>query len=884
MATIRIPMHTLVLMVGPSMVGKSKLAIQLCTEINRQLEDCAIVVESDRIRRELIGIHFSSQSSRRHDTDMYLASRHAFRILNAKVESLMSYPISKPVIIVDCTAISEKFRKEMRSMADKFHYHSLAIVFHYSPEELLLITECCAPHVRKTVMTQSRRMQKEVWRNIAVREKTILKSRKDAENCHVVVENLEIFRDCQLESRVDWFIIGDVHANMTLLSDLLRKLPRTHFEITAKEPGLILSERDIVMSEKAGLVFVGDLFDKGTELQETLYFFDQFCYHPRVKIIRGNHEARIYRRLLRNDECSADPKFRDHYPAIAENAVFRKQFLTIYDQSVPFVNFCPAPGAGNLNAFVVTHAPCSIQHLRRLSEKSINAQMYYEYRNDPEYSNLANLLQQYASQGPVPYHVFGHVPVKDPRIVDASIGIDTGAEFRGGRMTAIGLTHKDKRIRFYQSRCNNSEDYEEQTLRNIPYMKAELNLLGRPAEVSPFLFSKVKRLLDNGIQFVSGTISPTPAIRNPPQLESLQAGLDWFRKSSHATVVTLEPKYMGSRCQFYVKKTFEDSYMASRNGFKILMDDKYRERFETIHSELVARLNTLFGDFKLVILDGELLPWSYLGQRLIHDFRIYGEAMAEHLKLLKDYGFEDALNRDLEKCKNQEKDLSIFSLSKKEAIRKLGNNHRSYQKFYALKKLQKEYVPVERQMQNLKAYREQLDLYGTPIASAEDIVYKPFDILRVDMKENESQRRLSENVTPNEIFAMINDDPICVVRLNDPDDEAKAHEYFATLSKDMEGVVIRAHDGSSAVPFMKVRNSEYLRIVYGPNFLEGPNYEHLVRRKNIRYKLKESEIEWRLGRKMLECNKSHNRNEFIRVACHFFAEEEQLSSKSDKRL
>lgn len=895
---VTLPQHTLVLMVGPSLVGKTSLANKICFQVKDQLGDgTAAVVSSDDIRQTLVNVSgISRDSRRRHDTDMFLVSRQAFQILNKTVESLMEFPIAKPVIIVDCTAISEVFRKEMRSLAEKYNYVVCAMIFHYATDELLAITNVYnpTPHIRKTVMTQSRRMQREVWRNLCAHKKIVLKSRREAKDVKITVADSKIYRSCQLNNAVDWFIIGDVHANMVLLTNLLRKLPKNCFECNTNPDELILSKNDLKISNHAGLIFVGDLFDKGLDLQETLYFFDQFCDHPRVRLVRGNHEVRIFNMLSRDfDPTDLELPFVDHYPEIRKNATYRKQFMNIYQHTQVFAKFVPGKCAGNQNAFYVTHSPADAQHLGRLSKKAINAQIYYDYFGDKDYTKLANFIHEYSSNSPVPYHVFGHVPVLEARVTEKCIGIDTGAEFRGGRMTAVCLSGTHRRIRFFQSTLNSSEKYPvAEHLIHIPHLRASLDV-DKFVEVPPHVMAKVKRLLRDKICFVSGTISPSPSqySEQTVSLESLQAAFGWYRKSGCAEVV-MQPKYMGSRCQFYLRDTWESSIMVSRNGFVITVPPEHEASLRGVHKNLRDSMTQLFGNFTTIILDGEILPWSFMGQGLIDDFNMLGGAMSEHLRMMKAHGFDDAFLKDVNTWKQKSDDLNLDTLTKKDAIKKLGN-HRFYQKHLALKKLQRQFIPTSRQADNVKAYMDQMQIYGVPVEDEPGVHYKPFDILRVDI--DDEMKWVAESTDPEhlafaeahgltgpaEIFRLVNNDPIFVAKLDDHKSVKQAHEFYNTLTKDMEGVVLRAASDAVSVPFMKVRNPEYLRIIYGPNFQEPCCYDHLTRRKNIKYKLKESEIEWRLGKQMLACR---DEKQFVRLACHFFSEESELSAKSDRRL
>ncbi|MOA43840.1 hypothetical protein D3C78_1660390 [compost metagenome] len=68
----------------------------------------------------------------------------------------------------------------------------------------------------------------------------------------------------------------------------------------------------------------------------------------------------------------------------------------------------------------------------------------------------------------------------------------------------------------------------------------------------------------------------------------------------------------------------------------------------------------------------------------------------------------------------------------------------------------------------------------------------------------------------------------------------------------MEGVVIKPEVSVPyAVPYMKVRNTEYLSIIYGYDYRFPHKYKKLLKQKNINMKLRTSLNESRMGKELL---------------------------------
>ena len=93
-----------------------------------------------------------------------------------------------------------------------------------------------------------------------------------------------------------------------------------------------------------------------------------------------------------------------------------------------------------------------------------------------------------------------------------------------------------------------------------------------------------------------------------------------------------------------------------------------------------------------------------------------------------------------------------------------------------------------------------------------------------------------------------------IINKSDPNRLTTAQAYFdrLTISKQMEGVVIKPQMHKKKIaPYIKVRNPNYLTIVYGPDYQVGKRYQTLLKKKSVTKKLQRSITEFELGLEML---------------------------------
>lgn len=338
-------------------------------------------------------------------------------------------------------------------------------------------------------------------------------------------------------------------------------------------------------------------------------------------------------------------------------------------------------------------------------------------------------------------------------------------------------------------------------------------------------------------------MSPSDKDEQAQELESLRRGLEAFSERGVNQVV-LQPKYMGSRCNVYLHRELESCFAVSRNGYRIRQVE-----MTAIYERLLERFGSYMKERKLtmLVLDGELLPWKALGEGLIErQFRPIERALETELAFLQQNGFEQAVGRLIADYEASGFEQEQHRIAKGELSDKYGSG--TYQTYKHVGEVRDSYVPLDEHVAALTTYKRQLELYGAD----QELEYKPFALLK---ELYEDGREELPDWPTSQMYAFLSDDEALLLDLSEPDSLGRAERYFdkLTVERKMEGVVLKPEvwDGRT-VPYMKVRNRDYLSIVYGYDYMFPHKHRKLVKQKNIARKLRTSLSEYRLGLRMLQ--------------------------------
>jgi predicted kinase len=864
---IQTKQHTIYMLIGPTECGKSTFAKNiLIPQLQyEQAEKNYIAnvqyLSSDEIRQELLGHPYDKYASM-----MMEASQQAFDLLFRKLEAVTSFPINADFAIVDTTGLADDFRKKVIQIAKDQHYRLEAIVFdyrnirdYYASERSKKVIAHHVNRLRRDVLPQLRRSDfDEIHR---VREKNFLQPG----SYEVVVENREEYLEHLLPHNHYYIIVGDVHESLAELQELI-----TAHGFEAVDGKIIPTAK----SRDKKFVLIGDFIDKGKNTAATV----KFLYDNRdfFYFIKGNHENFVSKYLY-GEIHEVDPhlleNFFDSIPVLASDAELREKFVTLVDQSKDFFRFI---GKEN-NSYFLTHAPCHNRYIGKLDSISRRNQRRFATEFGSNIEEQLRFLEHESSTN-YPYHVFGHVATREVIRLKNKIGIDTGCE-SGGSLTSVALGGFKPFFKNVRSTRNSDSDEALQ----LAFARKKGNEI-KLVELSDSDEKRLNYVLRNKINFISGTISPSDKDFRTRELESLVKGLDFFKEIGVHEVI-LQPKYMGSRCQLYIARELENCYATSRNGYKITQVDLTKV-FTRMQEKFLPYMDEK--EISMMIFDGELLPWMALGKGLIEkQFEVIGKSLETEISFLKEFGFEEKLQELVGRYEESRFEELKSKYPKKELIKNFGLA--DYHNFKDLKGILESLPSLDEQEQAAALYQQQLELY----AKDSELEYKPFSILKMVYTNGEEEIPTLTTMRTSEIFSFISEDEFLVVNLELDDSYVAAQEFFEKITTDrgMEGVVIKPEvligfDSGGVIPFMKVRNSDYLTLVYGYDYRFPHKYEKLIKQKSIKRKIKSSLAEYKLGLEMLKVRFDEigpENGHFKQTVANLLFEESQ-ESEIDPRL
>ena len=348
------------------------------------------------------------------------------------------------------------------------------------------------------------------------------------------------------------------------------------------------------------------------------------------------------------------------------------------------------------------------------------------------------------------------------------------------------------------------------------------------------------------LNFRAPTISPGFKCAERNEIESIDPTLRFMKEKGIHSVV-LQPKYMGSYCTMRLHRNLEASEFFSRNGYviseRIIPRKALIEAARPLHEKIFGEPQ--FAKLTHCWIGAELMPWRAMSQGLIEDeFGAYSACTEEYLATMLDMGMPD-LNLETEDYQTYIQDC--LSLSNKEVKGKYPPHvRRDYEARTALLEMNMDFAEYTRA---LNEFNRQLDIFGnTDMLSVE---FKPFVAYKYRFADG------NEIVCDNNLsFTGLSDDDMLLLNLDDIDVAIEAaYEYFNSLvAEDMEGIVIKPvlmwDLPEGCPPIFKVRNQNYLTMVYGIDFI--PKFDRYFEKRKISKKMQCSINQWKAGQKMLQ--------------------------------
>jgi len=754
------------------------------------------------------------------------------------------------ITVVDATNVQMEARKPLIALAREYHCLPVAIVLDL-PERVCQDRNVTrpdrdfGPHVifnqRQQLRRSIRGLEKEGFRHVFV-----LSSEEEIDAA--TIETQPLWNNKKNEHG-PFDIIGDIHGCFDELEQLLRKLG---YEIKLEANGQEGMAFKVTAPEGRKAVFLGDLVDRGPATPDVLKLVMSMTADGVALCVPGNHDMKLMRKLKGRDVRITHGLAESLEQLDRESAEFKAKTVKFLDGLVSHYVL----DDGNL---VVAHAGMREDFQGRGSGKVRDFALFGETTGETDEYGLPiryNWAADYRGKAMV---IYGHTPVPEPEWINRTINIDTGCVF-GGRLTALRYPERElvsvPAAKMYYEPAkplNAVEGAEDQTPPGHKYndlldlkdvlgkrvidARIHRNITIREENAAAALEVMSRFAVDpRWLVYLPPTMSPCETSTELGLLEHPSEAFAYYRHHG-VTLVVCEEKHMGSRAVIVLckdEKAARDRFgiagegagvCYTRTGRRFFNDLKLEAQFLTSVS---ASLNAadFWNEFNTdwVILDCELMPWSAKAQELLkHQYAAVGVAASLSTEAVFT-ALKEARNRKLE-C---EALLEKYSQRQK----------------------------------NAKQFVDAYEQYCWSVNSLSDIKLAPFHVLATEGKlhtdkSHEWHMEVIGRIAAADrgLFIPTNHQTVDLTR---QDSYESAIEWWTKLTASGgEGMVVKpsefiVRDSRGLIqPAVQCRGSEYLRIIYGPEYDMPENLERL-RSRGLAKKRSMALREFALGIEALE--------------------------------
>ncbi len=819
---LTIPELALVVLIGPSGCGKSSFAHKHFT---------ATEILSSDYCRGLVSDDENSQA----------ATKDAFEVLHFIARKRLA---AGKLTVIDATNVQPEARKPLIGLAREFHCLPVAVVLDL-PERICQERNQArsdrnfGPHVIRQQAQQMRRSLRGLERE-GFRHVHHLSTLEEIESA--VFERQPLWNNLKGEHG-PFDMIGDVHGCFDELVELLEKLG---YVIDANAP------KPVVHPQGRKVVFLGDLVDRGPKIPQVLRLVKSMVECGAALCVPGNHEAKLMRKLKGRD-VQLTHGLADSIAQLAkETEEFRKQVCEFIDDLVSHYVL----DDGKL---VVAHAGMKESMQGRGSGAVREFALYGETTGETDEFGLPvryNWAAEYRGNAMV---VYGHTPVPEPEWLNRTINIDTGCVF-GGKLSALRYPEKELvSVPARNTYCAPAKPFiqpEEQA----PALSAQQanddlleidDVIGKRI-ISTRLQSNITIREENGIaalevmsRFAANpkwliypplTMSPCETSKDAGLLEHPPEAFAYYRHEGIPRVIC-EQKHMGSRAVVIICRDEEAArkrFGVVEEGFGICYTRTGRRFFDQPDFEkaFLGRVRDaaskagFWEEFQTdwLCLDCELMPWSAKAQELLRQ-QYAAVGAASRAALGEAVGC-------LGKAQEQGADVAQLLAHTLERQAMAG--------------------------QYVEAYRR----YCWPVNSVSDLKLAPFHLLAaeghvfIDKDHVWHMDTLAKMcATDSELLLTT---PYKLVDVTDSGSQEEGICWCKELTgRGGEGMVVKplefAPKGRRGIvqPAVKCRGREYLRIIYGPEYVAPENLERL-RSRGLSAKRSLAMREFALGIESLE--------------------------------
>ena len=853
--TITIPELSLVLLIGASSAGKSAFA--------RKHFKPTEILSSDFCRGLV--------SDNENDMD---ATEAAFDVLHYIADKRLA---ARRLVVVDATNLKPEDRKPFLNLAREYHVLPIAIVLE-PPQNVCTARNQARPdrHLPRSVIRgHIQQLRRSVGRLGKEGFRYIYRLRSEEEIDSVRIERQRLWTDRRDDSG-PFDIIGDLHGCCDELEELLGVL------------GYIRNENGIFGHPQGRRAFfLGDLVDRGPRIVDTLELIMGMCEVGSALCIPGNHDIKLIRKLRerkksenfshggrRRRKSSGTQIVHGLAETLAElDALPDEERDTFKERVITFLDSLVSHYLLDEGKLAVAHAGMKEEMQGRASGAVREFALYGETTGETDAFGLPvrfDWASAYRGRATV---VYGHTPVPEPEWLNHTINIDTGCVF-GGKLTALRYPEKElvfvpaqrvyaEPVRpFLESEPESPQLTAQQAhddLLNIADYLQKLmihtrlmgNVIVREENAAAALEVMTRfAVAPQWLIYLPPTMSPSATSRRPNILEHPEEAFSYFRNEGVPQVIC-EEKHMGSRVvivlcrdETVAQKRFgiignavQPTFGGDKSPEVELIEPSIgvcytrtgRPFFNDpeMESALLQRLHAAFDAIKFwethetdwVCLDAELMPWSAKAQELIKEqyapVGVAGQIALKHAA--------DVLTQ------SGERGLAVQELQEQ----------------------------ITQRRDSVERYSNVYRGYCWEVASLDDLKLAPFHLLAVEGKVYTDKDHRWHLET---LKALCNADPgllqATAYHVVDVQDEA-IQWWEALTEQGGEGMVVKPYDfhprssRGLVQPAVKCRGREYLRIIYGPEYLLPENLDRLKAR-NLGVKRQLALREFALGIEALE--------------------------------
>ncbi|MBP6731581.1 MAG: polynucleotide kinase-phosphatase, partial [Chitinophagales bacterium] len=732
-------------------------------------------------------------------------------------------------VVIDATNVQKESRQGFVELARQYHCLPVAIVLDM-PEDVCIERNktrqdrnTMGGHVIRQQMQQLRKsvrgLKEEGFRHIH-----FLKTPEDVAAVESIRKD-KLYNDKKDETG-PFDIIGDVHGCFTELEELLIKLGYTIRRTEATETNFGF-EVTALAGRKA--IFVGDLVDRGPDSPAVLRLVMSMVNAKVAYCVPGNHDLKLQKYL-------SGKKVQLKHGLEVTVQQLENETRDFKEQLEKFLYGLVSHYVFDNGRLVVAHAGLKEDMHGRGSGAVRAFCTYGETTGEIDEFGLPvryNWAKEYRGKAKV---VYGHTPVPEAEWLNKTIDIDTGCVF-GGKLTALRYPEEQlvsvpakmvycepvRPLNYEALKLNAQQqhddllDIEDVLAKRIIQTRLRNNITIRE-ENSIAALEVMSRFAINPkwLIYLPPAMSPCAASDIPGYLEHPAQALNYFKKRGVKKVVC-EEKHMGSRAVLVLCRNADAAvkrFGIEHEGSGVCYTRTGRNFFndaalETAFIERVTNSLSQTGFWEKfntdwVCLDAELMPWSAKAQSLIREQYAAVGAAANAALPIAEAALQQACARGV---------AAALPLLEKFSAK---NN-------------------------TIAKYTTAYQHYCWNVASLDDYKLAPFHILategavHIDKSHDWHMEQIAAICKADKKMLLAT--PYKVVDFDDENTYNDAVNWWMELTgKGGEGMVVKPYDfiayGSEGLlqPAVKCRGSEYLRIIYGPEYDLAENIERLKNR------------------------------------------------------